>query len=136
MNIKKTTTRDINSWLAMREELWPETSTELHLKEINSMLLEPNKFVCYIAEDKDKAIGFIEGSIREDIDDGCIIRNIGYIEGWFVDSSSRNLGVGKKLVEAVENWSINNHCFTIGSDTDLENDTSQKAHLSLVSCHA
>ncbi|HJO94802.1 MAG TPA: aminoglycoside 6'-N-acetyltransferase [Victivallales bacterium] len=131
MKILIATQSNLNSWLDMRKKLWPETSDELHLVEIKSMLSQQNKFICYIAFDNDNHVGFIESSIREDIDEGCIIKNIGYIEGWYIEKTSRNKGVGKKLVEAVENWSRDHGCFTIGSDTNLENDTSQKAHLSL-----
>ncbi len=29
------------------------------------------------------AIGFLEASIHEIIDEGCVVKHIGYIEGWY-----------------------------------------------------
>ena len=56
---------------------------------------------------------------------------VGYIEGWFVDEDLRQLGVGRALVEAAEDWARALGLREMASDTFISNDVSLKAHLAL-----
>jgi len=119
-------------WLQLRLSLWPEVSKEVHEKEIEQMLSSTERFVVFFSIESDKDIlGFLEASIREIIDEGCVFKKIGYIEGWYVKPKHRNKGIGCSLAIAAEKWMLDQGLKEIGSDTDIENIISQKAHHSL-----
>ena len=63
--------------------------------------------------------------------EGSTATAVPYIEGWFVDVDLRRLGIGRRLVEAAENWARENGYREIASDALLENETSIQAHARL-----
>lgn len=73
---------------------------------------------------------FLEASIRP-YADGCDTRNVGYIEGWYVDADMRRQGLGAELVSAAEAWAIEQGCREMASDCLLDNEISFRAHLAL-----
>lgn len=131
VKIRVVKAQDKKQWLWMRMELWPNVSKEMHEKEISAMLADKN-FVIFVARETDeKLLGFIEVSIREDILKGCIRRQIGYIEGLYVDPKARGSGIGRLLVEAGERWAFEHGIKDIATDTGIDNKESQKAYIAL-----
>ena len=62
--------------------LWPDVSKKIHEKEISTMLSNPERFITFIAYDSHNlSIGFLGASIHEIIDEGCVVKHIGYIVG-------------------------------------------------------
>ena len=105
MNIKMASKENETNWLRLRMVLWPDVSKKIHEKEIRAMLSNPKRFITFIAYDSsNRSIGFIEASIREIIDEGCEIKNIGYIEGWYIEPKYRRKGFGAELVKSAEKW--------------------------------
>lgn len=132
MNIKIASKEDKTEWLRLRLALWPEVSTALHEKEIDAMIFNPERFAAFLAyNSSDQMIGFLEVSTHELIDEGCDIKQIGYIEGWYVDPGYRRKGVGAELVSKAEQWVEKQGLKAIAVDTNLENDISQKAYQAL-----
>ena len=74
--------------------------------------------------------GFVEVSIRDHAE-GCSSRDVGYIEGWYVDVDSRRKGIGGDLVRAAEDWARARGCDEMGSDTDSDYPISPAAHAAL-----
>ena len=74
--------------------------------------------------------GFLEASIREVAEDSET-RNVGYIEGWYVEADFRRTGVGRMLVSHAAQWARVKDCKEMGSDCDLENEIGLKAHLGM-----
>ncbi len=131
MQVRKLKEQETNGWVFLRNKLWPDDNLYVHKKEAEQILSLPEKycvFVCLNAEQK--IIGFVEVSTRESLD-RIIPEQIGYIEGWYVDKDYRKKGIGKALFQAAENWVLKKGCNEILSDTDLENNISQKAHRAL-----
>jgi aminoglycoside 6'-N-acetyltransferase I len=56
---------------------------------------------------------------------------VGYIEGWYVAPDLRGMGIGRRLVQAAEDWARSNGCREMASDCTLDNDLSLRAHLAL-----
>jgi len=132
MNIKIALEEDKTEWLKLRMALWPDVSKKIHEKEISAMLSKPERFITFIACDSPKfSIGFLEASIHEIIDEGCVIKNIGYIEGWYIEPKYRRKGVGAELVKSAEKWAIEQELNEMAVDTNLNNIQSQNAYQAL-----
>lgn len=74
--------------------------------------------------------GFISLSLRSWAE-GCDAAPIPYIEGWWVAPDLRGAGVGRALVEAVERWCHEHGHKELGSDVELTNEASLRAHAAL-----
>jgi aminoglycoside 6'-N-acetyltransferase I len=111
----------------MRASLWPESSFEEHLKELDSAPV-----VNLIAEaDDGTAVGFLEVGLRSHADGCDTSRPVGFVEGWFVQEAFRNRGFGRDLMRAAEEWARAQGCMEMASDTWLDSDGSQRAHEAL-----
>ena len=62
---------------------------------------------------------------------GSELAPVPYIEGWWVDPDLRGSGVGRALVSAVERWCRDHGYRELGSDVELDNDVSLRAHPAL-----
>ena len=74
--------------------------------------------------------GFISFSTRPWAE-GCESTPVPYIEGWWVAPDLRRHGVGRELVEAVDARCREHGYRELGSDVEVENEVSLKAHASL-----
>jgi aminoglycoside 6'-N-acetyltransferase I len=120
---------DWQEWLRMRRLLWPLTSLMVHEDEMSAYFMRGEGFLSWVAEKSDKRlIGFLEARIREVAED-CDTRNVGYIEGWYVEPDFRRTGVGRLLVSHAAQWARAKDCKEMGSDCELDNEISLKAHL-------
>jgi aminoglycoside 6'-N-acetyltransferase I len=129
--IRPVTSADRGAWQRMRQDLWLDK--EEHASEIERFfageLREPLE-VLMAFDDEERAIGFIELSIRP-YAEGCATNRVAFIEGWYVEPSSRQRGVGATLVKAAEAWGRAQGCIELGSDTEVENLESAAAHRAL-----
>ncbi|MDZ7367329.1 MAG: GNAT family N-acetyltransferase [candidate division KSB1 bacterium] len=131
MTIRQAQAGDRDEWLRMRDRLWPGSFDD-HVKEIDAYFLAtPANTALFVAERANgKLGGFLEAGIRY-YAEGCETRNVGYIEGWYVDPDLRLQGAGRALVEAAENWARKIGCQEMASDCELDNEASFKAHLAM-----
>ncbi|UCB53523.1 MAG: GNAT family N-acetyltransferase [Candidatus Zixiibacteriota bacterium] len=129
MQIRKVTAEDKPAWVDLRTQLWPGADPE-RLKEDAEKLLNDANWAVFVAEHEGKTIGFIECSIRDKAP-ACETDRIGYIEGWFVAPEFRNQGVGRRLVQAGEQWARDKGCIEMASDTTTNFPSSPAAHKAL-----
>ena len=88
--------------------------------------------IIFIAKNSaEKAVGFSFFSIRIDYVEAAKDLPTGYLEGIYVDSEYRKLGVAKDLVTLGEKWCKEKGCTQIGSDTWLNATASRNFHKSL-----
>ena len=134
IKIRLAASRDVPAWLALRHTLWPDSSEDEHRNEIKRFFTDnfPNyPWAALVAEDESGAlIGFAELSVRQ-YAEGCQTNRVAYLEGWYVAPSVRGCGIGRALVRAAEDWGRAQGCTEIGSDADIDNDLSAKAHRAL-----
>jgi len=130
MPIRAARPSDSESWGRLRELLWPSHKVREHADEIARFfagkLRQPLQ-VFLAFDQQDKAIGFIELSIRE-YAEGCLTDHVAYIEGWYIHPGARRQGVGAALVNAAEEWARAQGCSELASDTELDNAASAAAH--------
>jgi aminoglycoside 6'-N-acetyltransferase I len=119
---------DRDSWLRMRDALWPSTD---HVDAIDRYFSgEAREPLQVLIAFDDEAIGFIELSIRA-YAEGCETDRVAFVEGWYVDPGARGSGVGAALIRAAEEWARSQGCTEIASDTEVDNVSSAAAHCAL-----
>lgn len=122
---------DTDEWLRMRVALWPDSSPEELAEETGTFFEEAGTPAVFVSPRPEGGLrGFIELSIRPWAE-GCRSKDVGYIEGWYVDPDTRTTGVGRALVRAAEEWARSHGCTEMASDTWIDNETSIDAHLAL-----
>ena len=132
MRIRNAIPADKTAWLRMRTELWPDSVKE-HSIAINSYFEGTPTFIdqVIVCENENAAlIGFAELRIRN-YAEGSENTSIPFLEGWFVDASYRNQGVGALLIAGAEEWARNLGYSELASDADINNHSSIAAHVAL-----
>ena len=81
----------------------------------------------FVAEVAGGVCGFAEAGRRE-FCDGCATSPVAYLEGWWGDEAARGRGVGRALVAAIEAWARSEGLRELGSDAEIDNEVSQRAH--------
>jgi aminoglycoside 6'-N-acetyltransferase I len=130
MLIRRATVQDLGQWLPLRLLLWPDDDLEMHMAEAADMIVDPLCAV-FLAESPDgRLVGFLEAAQRK-YADGCDTTPVGYIEGWYVKPDVRQMGLGRRLVQAAEDWARQLGLQEMASDCLIDNQTSLAAHISL-----
>jgi aminoglycoside 6'-N-acetyltransferase I len=132
INIRRAVPSDVASLTPLRTSLWPESSSDHHADELQSILdgtlhtVMP--LVIFVAQENDALLGFLEAALRSTAD-GCDIScPVGYVEGWYVIASRRGQGIGRALLHAAENWARQQGCREMASDADIDNTLSHSVH--------
>ncbi len=116
----------------MRTSLWPEASFEEHFRELENGPVGTLPSVSFVAHFADGGIiGFVDVGLRSHADGCDPARPVGFIEGWFVDPSFRRRGIGAALIRAAESWASSQGCVEMASDTWIDHNESELAHLAL-----
>ena len=120
----------------MRAILWPESSTDDHRKELESILrvrmYGTLPMTILVSQDETGALtGFIEVGLRSHADGCDPARPVGCVEGWFVHEASRKQGIGSALMRSAEAWARNQGCREMASDAWIDDETSLRSHQAL-----
>jgi aminoglycoside 6'-N-acetyltransferase I len=107
--------------------LWADCSLEEALKDCEEILHSEDN-ACFLIKNREKYISFIHLALRHDYVEGSESSPTAYIEGMYVKSKYRNLGIGQKLITLAEDWSKQKACNQLASDTELNNVDSIKFH--------
>jgi aminoglycoside 6'-N-acetyltransferase I len=115
-------------WAKMRVALWPD-ETALEHAEMADELLSDGDAWGLIAEAADgTAIGFAEIAVRK-YANGCDARPVAFLEGVWVKPQFRRRGIGARLIAHAVSVLAARGFRELGSDTGIDNRTSQLAHL-------
>lgn len=135
LRIRPARARDEQAIAALRAALWPEGSLEEHAEETRAIVAGAPKstmpLAIFVAEQARALVGFVEVGLRSHADGCDPTRPVGFVEGWYVADSHRGRGVGRALLRAAEDWSREQGCRELASDTWLDNEASQAAHVAL-----
>jgi aminoglycoside 6'-N-acetyltransferase I len=125
---------DLEVVVAMRCDLWPEETREEHAAFARAILEgrppSTQPLVMFVAErDGGELAGFVDVGLRSHAN-GCDGEHvIGFVEGWYVAPEARRRGVGRALVAAAEAWAREQGCTEMASDTGVDNEVSERAHV-------
>ena len=125
MEIRPLTFDDVERWIDMRHELWPEHERAALAGEI--VPWHRGKTGVFVAEADGELIGFCEATMH-DRATGCCSSPVGYLEAWWVGEGFRRSGIGTQLLAAAEAWAIENGATEMASDAHADNDVSLSAH--------
>lgn len=126
MEIRALAHDDVERWINMRHELWPEYQKALLTDEI--MPWFRGRTGVFVADTGGELVGFCEISMH-DRAAGCTTSPVGYLEAWWVDEVRRRSGVGARLLAAAETWALEHGATEMASDAHADNDASRFAHL-------
>lgn len=128
--VRLATPGDTEAWVAMRVRLWPDEDAGA-LAEVRAYFDPDWRAAAFLAFDgADRAIGFAEATIRSDYVNGTQTSPVGFLEGLYVVDAHRRSGVGRALVQAVEDWTRAQGCTELASDALIGNTASHAAHAS------
>jgi len=125
--IRRLARSDLDTWVKMRQALWPEPNLQTHAAEIEEMLGCDDMWAFVAESDGGEPLGFAELAIRP-YANGCDSRPIPFLEGIWVDPAMRRHSVGARLIAYVEAFLTARGFSELGSDTPIENHGSQIAH--------
>ena len=133
MNIRRAASSDRLEHGRMRAALWPDEEPAELVEDTVEWLgdSDPDQ-VAFVAErgNGDRLCGFAEVSVRK-YANGVDEAPCAFLEGWWVDEDVRRTGVGRALIEAVEDWARSRGFSELGSDALLDNALSHTAHKAL-----
>jgi aminoglycoside 6'-N-acetyltransferase I len=112
----------------MRIALWPDEDADDLAQGTQQILGDPDQ-VAFVAERPagDGLCGMVEAGVRP-FANGIDEQPCAFVEGWWVDADVRRGGVGRALIEAVEDWARERGFHELGSDALLDNVPSHTAH--------
>ena len=128
MKIVKVTQDDFNEWLDLALKLWSDESAEEMQRSLTNILCSPREAGFLVKDDNDKAIGFMNLSLRYDYVPGATQSPVAYVEGIYVKDEYRKQGVGTKLIQYAQQWAIERGCMELASDALLDNTESYEFH--------
>jgi aminoglycoside 6'-N-acetyltransferase I len=120
-------TWNLDSLARFFRDLWPALDLEEAYAECERILNKEGE-ICFLVKTKNRYIGFVFLTIRNDHVEGNKGPQVAYLVGIFVDPGFRRLGIGRILVETALRWSKEKGCHQLASDTELENEPSQAFH--------
>lgn len=127
MKIVKVTQDDFNEWLDLALKLWSDESVAEMQRSLTNILHSPRQ-AGFLVRDDDKAIGFMNLSLRSDYVPGATRSPVAYVEGIYVEDEYRKQGVGTKLIQYAQKWAVEQGCVELASDALLENTASYEFH--------
>jgi aminoglycoside 6'-N-acetyltransferase I len=129
MLIRPARAEDAAAWAGLRVALWPEEDPGRHPGDIRDILGRPRGAVAFLAVDATgAATGFAEATVRVDYVNGTDSSPVGFLEGLYVVPEHQRRGIGRALVDAACQWTLQQGCSELASDTWLHNVSGQRAH--------
>jgi aminoglycoside 6'-N-acetyltransferase I len=114
----------------MRHALWPDADVDEMASESEAMLSDSEQVVFVVTRANGGLCAMVEAGVRP-FANGVDESPCAFVEGWWVDEDMRRTGIGRTLINAVEEWARGRGFHELGSDADLHNSVSHRAHEAL-----
>lgn len=99
--------------------------------EIDAALATDKQTAFLAFDDKERAVGLVEASLRYDHVNGCEDSPVAFLEGIFVVAGCRRQGVARALIAAFEEWAREKGVREMASDANIGNVVSHAMHEAL-----
>lgn len=131
MIIRAYQSKDLSHLIRLRVALWPDCENDMHEYEVARALSGRSRGAIFLlVSTDDTPHGFVELSIRARVD-GSMSEEVAYVEGWYIEPAYRGKGLGRKLIERAELWTLDMGLTELASDAELQNEQSIRAHHAL-----
>jgi aminoglycoside 6'-N-acetyltransferase I len=115
-------------WAEMRIALGPDETPQEHAKMTDELLGDGDAWGLIAEATDGTVIGFVEIAVRK-YANGCDTRPVAFLEGVWVKPQFRRRGIGTRLIAHAETFLAGRGFRELGSDTQIDNHSSQAAHL-------
>jgi len=126
MKIRKANEQDCAVLVRLMRQLWPDAPEDELTMEVR-LGTRSGKMHYFIAE-TDEPVGFCQLSFRHDYVPGATSSPTAFLEGIYVVETARQQDVATWLVDAASAFARSKGCDELSSDTEVENDGSQRFH--------
>lgn len=126
--IRKALHSDAAAAAALATKVFTSTATDILREEFEALITNDDAAIFLYFIDN-LPIGFAQCQLRRDYVEGTETSPVGYLEGVLVVKEFRNLGYGRELVQACEEWAKHKGCTEFASDCELHNTDSLAFHL-------
>lgn len=131
-SIRRLIDADRPAWLSMRQALWMGSDATTRAAEDGSLITDPQRFgalayAVFVALVRYRAVGFVEVSVRDDIET-IAPQRAGYVEGIYVEPSHKSGGLGRALIGAAEDWAREQGADRLAAEAFADNDESISFH--------
>jgi aminoglycoside 6'-N-acetyltransferase I len=113
-------------WAEMRIAVWPDETAREHAKMADELLSDGDVWGLIAEATDGTAIGFAEIAVRK-YANGCDARPVAFLEGVWVKPQFRRRVIGARLIAHAETFPAARGFRELGSDTGIDNRTSQLA---------
>jgi aminoglycoside 6'-N-acetyltransferase I len=123
VKVRRADSDDVGRLAEMRLALWPDDDATA--ENLHALVADP-EYAVFVAEQDGSLVGFAEIGVRPYAEgaDGPAA----YLEGIWVDESSRRRGVARALADAGASWGKARGLTHFGSDALIDNDVSHAWH--------
>jgi len=126
--IRKASESDLSVLAGLALKLWPDNGRPELEAELTELQRLPGTAL-FLAEENGRAMGFAQCQLRRDYVEGTDTSPVGYLEGIYVEESSRGRGLAKALLSACADWAREQGCREFASEWELTNTDSLDFHL-------
>jgi aminoglycoside 6'-N-acetyltransferase I len=129
-HVRAVNTADRAEYVRMRSALWPDADVAELDAEVEHIIVDPDQPVFVVERDGGGLCGMVEARVRA-FANGVDEAPCAFVEGWWVDEDMRRTGIGRDLIAQVEDWARSRGFHELGSDAELNNTVSHRAHAAL-----
>jgi aminoglycoside 6'-N-acetyltransferase I len=133
MATRRATHSDLTPLVRLRSALWPHHDEAYHRGELARILGGETATAAVFVSglSPGAAPGFAEASLRHDYVNGCATSPVVFLEGIYVEPTSRRRGLARELVTQVTAWGSSLGCREMASDALIDNEISHRMHEAL-----
>lgn len=128
MTILPITEHDIDDWLQLTLELWPDYNPDEMRSITKEIAKSPKETAFLVRNEQGSAVGFMNLSLRYDYVPGATQKPVAYIEGIYVRTAYQGQGIGRQLIQQAEQWAQQQGCRELASDVLIDNTSSAEFH--------
>lgn len=127
MSIVRTDNTNLNEWTELTVKLFPHHSFN-EMYEANAEFLKSGKEIGFLYRQGDKAVAFMNISIRHEYVNGSTTSPVVFIEAIYVLPENRQQGIARELIAWAEEFAKENGITQLASDCLIENTESEQFH--------
>jgi aminoglycoside 6'-N-acetyltransferase I len=131
LKIEELDQRTFSIWSKLRQELWEHHTDEKDRMDFARYQRRNSegKAMSFLAvSETGQYVGFLDSELRSDYVEGAASSPVWYIEGIFVVPSAQGKGVGRLLVQTIEDHARSQGYSEIASDCELDDTESEAFH--------